>query len=398
MVYFTSQTISQSDYEALQKFKDQCNQILVSIKYASTLEDCNEINENISNIRSEYQVYRKIFDKALYPEDYESTFENLEKALDYKSYDLRQISTLTSRVGELETQVELLNQQNDRLIKQIEQLNLDIVKGKATIADLEIVVARLSGNIKQRDLLVRDLVDSLLIEFSKSSGRGSERERKSIVTKINKGNLFYNIKRTIQDNIQFTEVTQMKPADFIQMKNQHEDLSRVWKQIGPQLTNVYLNKKDKKLEIAQIDSLFGQWNDKIDDEIWRSILNLFLVKGIGLAPFNSADQFVNNISDYIDDKINNIDITGAEESFATYQIFADSIYSASIEDEWIPILLESGMLTQKDIDIIDAKIIEWNNKVTTSNTFWGFIVIAILIIVSVLVLIGRSIKPTSRPR
>ncbi|MFA7421524.1 MAG: hypothetical protein WCZ90_17705 [Melioribacteraceae bacterium] len=394
LLYVNSYTYSQSDYEELQNFKKQCSSIEESIKNAATPEECIAIRESITNLRNDYIGYKKIFDKALYPENYESTFEKIERALEYKNADLRQITTLTTRVGELETQVDQLNLQNETLLKQVEQLKIQVENGEATIADLKRAVARLSGSIKERDLLVRDLVDSLLVEFGKSSGN-TQRDKKAIITKINKGNLFYNIKRTIEDNIQFTRVTQMTSDDFNQMKNQHQDLSKMWQLIGPKLSNVYLNKKDKKLEIAQIDSLLAKWNEQMNTEIWHNIFNQFVAKGVKLVPFNNAEQFVSNINGYIDDKINSIDNASEDDALNYYKVFADTVYHSTIEKDWIPILLESNQLSQNEKDQIDVKIEEWKNVVTSSPAYWGYILVALIIIAAAVVLIRSNKKSSS---
>lgn len=385
---------SQSDYEELQNFKKQCNSIEESIKNAATPEECIAIRERIINLKNGYAGYKKIFDKALYPENYESTFDKIERTLEYKNADIRQITTLTSRVGELETQVDQLNLQNETLLKQVEQLKIQVEKGEATIADLKRAVARLSGSIKERDLLVRDLVDSLLVEFGKSSGN-NQRDKKAIITKINKGNLFYNIKRTIEDNIQFTKVTQMTANDFSQMKNQHRDLSKMWQLLGPKLSNVYLNKKNKKLEIAQIDSLLIMWNDQMNAEIWRNIFNQFVIKGVKLVPFNNAEQFVNNLNGYIDDKISNIDNASEDDALHYYKVFADTVYYPTVEKDWFPILLESNQLSQNEKEQIDVKIEEWKNAVAPTPSYLGYFIVAVIIIAAAVVLIRSNKKSSS---
>ncbi|MBX3006793.1 MAG: hypothetical protein KF816_02080 [Melioribacteraceae bacterium] len=396
MIYFNSLNIAQSDYQSLQNFKAQCKEIEESIKSASSLEEIMIIKKRLSYFRNDYLEYKNIFDNALYPENYESTIEKLEKRLEDKNANLGQISALTTRLVELETQLEHFNNLSAGLIEQIDQLKMQIEKGDATIADLKKLVVRLKRTISERDLLVHDLVDSLLVEFGKSSGDYSQKERKSIITKVNKTNMFNNIKRTIQDNIHFIKITQIKADDFTQMKHQHEDLSKVWKQIGPMLSNVYLNKKEQKVEIAQIDSLFTQWDYQISNEIWRNILDQFNAKGIELAPFLNADQFVKNISDYIDERSNSIDDTSIEESLETYKIFTDNVYYASVEEEWIPLLLDNGMLSQNEKEIIDAKIAEWKNAVTPSDTYWGYIITALLIMVGFFMLIWHNIKSKLR--
>src|SRR3989339_2159361 len=251
---------AQSDYETVQNFKRQHKQIVEAIKNAVSPDDCNIIEEKINNLRNEFEGNKALLDKALYPDNFESSFEKIESAFQSKRTDLAQINILTTQVGTLQEQVLMLNQKNEDLMKRISDLTLKSEKDQADIANLKKLVSQLRGNINQRDLLVRDLVDSLLVEFIKSPQNLSPKESQAIMSKVNNANLFYNIERTIADNIQFTKVTQMTADDYSQMKKQYTDFDKVWKQIGPRLSSVYLNKKQKKSEIAQIDSLFIQWN------------------------------------------------------------------------------------------------------------------------------------------
>jgi len=386
--------LAQSDYETLQNFKSQYKQIEESIKNVSSVDECNIISEKINNLRNDFTGNKTFLDKSLYPDNFESAFAKIEKALDVKKTDLTQISTLTTQVGSLQTQVTELNQKNEELIKQINELMLKSEKDQATITELKRLVAQLRGNINQRDLLVRDLVDSLLVAFIKSPQNLNQKESQAIMSKVNKANLFYNIERTIADNIQFTKVTQMTADDFSQMKKQYSDFDKVWKQIGPRLSSVYLNKKQKKSEIAQIDSLFIQWNDQINNGIWRSVNNLFIGKNIYLAPFNNADLFVTNVSAFIDEEIKNIGVKSKNESEDIYYTFTDSVYYKTFAKKWLPVLIENNMMTQSQKDVVEAKIEFWKKEATSSFSYWVY-VITIIIILLVVVYIFQKTKKKS---
>lgn len=388
---------AQSDYETVQNFKRQHKQIVEAIKNAVSPDDCNIIEEKINNLRNEFEGNKALLDKALYPDNFESSFEKIESAFQSKRTDLAQINILTTQVGTLQEQVLMLNQKNEDLMKRISDLTLKSEKDQADIANLKKLVSQLRGNINQRDLLVRDLVDSLLVEFIKSPQEMTQKERRVIITKINKGNLFNNIKRTIEDNIRFTNVTQMTADDFSKMKKQQRNFDKVWKQIGPRLSSVYLKEKNKKLEISQIDTLFVQWNNQMNNEIWRGIHALFMEKNINLISFNNSNQFVDKVCSFIDEQIKDLDVKSTDESEEIFYTFTDSVYFKTVEKKWIPVLLENNMMTQTEKDLIDGKINEWKNEMTPSYAYLGFIIVGVIIIAAVLYAYKKTKKASSKP-
>ena len=388
---------AQSDYETVQNFQRRHKQIIEEIKNAASADECIIIEEKINNLRNEFAENKALLDKALYPDNFESSFEKIESAFQSKRTDLTQINILTTQVGTLQEQVIVLNQKNEELMKQISELTLKSEKDQADIAKLKKLVSQLRGSINQRDLLVRDLVDSLLVVFIKSPQNLTQKERRVIVTKVNKGNLFNNVKRAIEDNINFTKVTQMTADDFSKMKKQHHDFDKVWKQIGPRLSGVYLKEKDKKLEIAQIDSLFIQWNEQINNEIWSNIHALFMEKNINLISFNSSAQFVEKVTSFIDDQIKNLGVKNYDESEEIFHTFTDSVYFKTVEKKWIPVLLENNMMTQTEKDMIDAKIREWKDEMAPSYAYIGFIIVGVIIITVILFAYKKTKKTSSKP-
>jgi hypothetical protein len=83
-------------------------------------------------------------------------------------------------------------------------------------------------------------------------------------------------------------VTQMTAEDLSEMKKQHNDFNKVWKQIGPKLSDVYLSRKDKAAEIANIDAMFSDWNARITGEMWNQVNKLFREKKIAVLLLKAA--------------------------------------------------------------------------------------------------------------
>lgn len=393
--FFAFNVNAQSDYEKTQSFKKQYKQLEDAIKNASSLEECELIHENILKLKNDFTADKVLLDKTLYPENFESSFAKIEKAVEVRKSDFTQIVELSTEVGSLKTQVTELSEENQNLIGKIKQLNLKADKDAATISSLQKLVAQLKANIQQRDLLVRDIVDSLLSEFIKTPSTLNDAEKQAIISKIDSRNLFYNIQRTIADNVQFMKVTQMLPQDLSEMKQQYKDFNKVWKQIGSKLGDVYLNRTDKAGEIANIDAMFYEWNSRINEEMWGQINKLFREKQISILPFKSGEQFVNSVNSFIDDEIKNLGVKSKDESERTYLAFTDSVYFNAVQPTWIPVLIENNMMTEANKDSIEARIGTWKEHVAPSSGFnWIYIALGavILFLIIALFLKGRN-KP-----
>lgn len=381
MLLICSSAFAQSDYEKTQNFKTRYKQLEEAIKNAVSLEECSVIESNIAKLKEDFAHDKSLLDKTLYPENFDSSFGKIEKALETRKGDFTQIVELTTEVGTLKTQVTELSEKNQNLIVQIRQLNLKGERDAATISSLQKLVAQLKSNIQQRDILVRDIVDSLLAEFVNAPSSLNEAEKQSIISKVDSRNLFYNIERTISDNIQFMKVTQLVPEDLANMKKQHKDFNKVWKQIGPKLADVYLTKRDKSMEIASIDNLFAEWNQRINEEMWSRVNKLFREKQISLLQFSSGDQFTNSAVSFIDDEIKNLGVKSSDESESVFYTFTDSVYFKTVEPMWIPILIENKMMSEANKDTIESRLAQWKDKVAPASAFnWLYIGLVAVIV------------------
>lgn len=396
-ILFINYNISaQSDYEKTQNFKKQYKELEDRIKSASSLEECLRIGNDIANLKTNFISDTNLLDKSLYPENFESSFSKIEKSLEVRKGDFTQIVELTTEVGTLKSQVTELSEKNRNLIAEIRELNLKGEKDAAAIVSLQKLVAQLKSNIQQRDELVRDIVDSLLTEFVKAPSTLNEAEKQAFITKIDSRNLFYNIERTITDNIQFMRVTQLMPEDLSEMKKQYAEFNKIWKQIGEKLGDVYLSKKEKVQEIAAIDEMFSEWNSRINEEMWAQVNKLFREKQISLLSFRSGDNFVNSVNSFIDDEIKNLGVKRQEEAEKIFFTFTDSVYFKSVQPVWIPILIENKMMTEANKDSIESRIAFWKEKVSPEEPFnWMYVILSGIIIVLLIAYFMKGKKSQS---
>lgn len=110
---------AQSDYEMVQSFKERYQKLSDGIKLATNLEDLDNLSLEIDNLKRDFSAKRGILDESLYPENFNSAFENLGSSLDLRREDFTSITVLQTEVTTLKSEVDLLNRRNNELINQI---------------------------------------------------------------------------------------------------------------------------------------------------------------------------------------------------------------------------------------------------------------------------------------
>lgn len=384
-VFVSGLNFAQSDFEIKQNFMSKYKQIEVSIEYADDEAKCTTIAGQIEKLKDEYAPNTSLLDNALYPEDFNSAFAKLSKKLSIRQTDVSQIGDLKVQVTELNDQLLKLNQENSELMYQVQSLKRSATKNAKTIDSLKYLVKRLSAKLKERDDLVMSMVDSLFQQITVIPASVNDYESNGVFKKIASTNFFENIKRSVSDNMKFMRVTILTPDDLNEIRGQQNEMSARWQKVGPSLAKVYLQNKQQATEVNQINNLFDEWKQQIDDQVWERVYNIFEKKNIHLLQFKSGDEFTNSISSFVHDEIKNYGVKGKDESDKTYALFVDSLWFKEVEPEWIPYLLNDKMISEANKDSLDSKIKEWKEKVSPSQfPLWIIYVVVGVIMVTVL--------------
>lgn len=390
---FSSAVNAQSDREKTDKFKSGVQKIADAIKNAKDVNECASIETQIEKLRTDSQADKALLDKSLYPDDFSSSIEKLSTALTLRKGDFTQIKELKTEVVGLKDQVTDLNKKNFDLIGEIRVLTLRVNKSDKVNDSLKTLVAQLRASLKERDKLVMGMVDSLLTEFTKNPSGLSETEQQGMIATIKNKNLFFNIQRTINDNIKFMEVTQLKADDISEMKKQQVKFSKLWRQIGPKLADVYLNKKENAAQVTQINSLFQSWNLLINNQLWGNVDKAFKDKNVKILPYNNGQEFSDNIKNYVQDQIKNLPTIGKDASLKEFKLLSDTVWFNNVKKDWVPVLIENGLLTEAQKDTVEANLAMWKTQVEPPFSFtWIFLALGALIVVVIAVFVIMSKK------
>ena len=376
---FLSSVVAQSDLEIVDNFKAEAASIESTIKNATSLQDMKDIPSRITALKDNYADHKELLDKSLYPDNYQTTLDKLNKDYLMRQGDFTTIDVLQTEVSALNEQVEFLNQRNNELLTQVRTLESQRDKDAKTIKKLNNLVVQLRKSIQQRDELVLSMIDSLMPPTVRDQDMLTAEDKNMIAKEEQEQNVIENVKTTIRDNIRFMQVTSLKPDDLIAIREQQEDFSAKWQKVGIKLVEVYSEDGKKAEELKQIDELFNQWYAAVTTEAWKSIDDEFSLNGIELRSFKTGNEFTTSIDMFIGDELKNLGVKSDEDSKKIYAQFADSTWFAVIQPVWMNYLIENKMLTEENKDKMESKIAEWKNALYPSN-WWIYLIIVLVVI------------------
>lgn len=389
---FINSIVAQSDLEIVENFKSDITSIENTIKNASSLEDLKDIPSRINVLKENFETYKELLDKSLYPDNYQTSIDKLNKNYLMRQGDFTTIDVLQTEVSTLNEQVEFLNQRNNELLSEVRNLETQRDKDAKTIKKLNNLVAQLRKSISQRDELVLSMIDSLMPPTVRDQDLLTSEDKSMITKEEQEQNLIENVKTTIKDNIRFMQATSLKPDDLNTIREQQEDFSNKWKKVGVKLVEVYSEDGKKAEELKEIDELFDTWYEAVKKEAWKSINDDFSINGIELRNFKNGNEFTTSVEMFIGDELKNLGVKSDEESKKVYAQFADSTWFASIQPVWMNYLIENKMLTDENKNKMESKIAEWKNALYPSN-WWIYLIIVVVLIAGGIFFFMKKRKP-----
>jgi hypothetical protein len=378
------------------RFEESIKELSLFADSAKTVQDCAEISSMLDAIEVKYAEKRDLLDRALYPDDYSKTIEKLRGKLLIRRNDLGVIETQYARIAELEIQVLGLSNKIDSLDQENEKLSNTIKRlsgNKALVDSLKMVINKLRQNLIDRDEVIFSLVDSLFLQYDKNVANMTDVEKQSVYGKLERRNVFTGLKKSVEDNLNFLRTTNLTPSDYVEIARQNSQFTSQWKGVGPKLANIYLSGKKKTDEVAQIDSLLGVWSKEVDRSNWGSLNTILTKNGMNIKPFNNGDEFTSNFAGYIDELIKNTMEEPEDVRAKQFNAFNDNVWKNNIKPTWLPVLLESGKLTEEQVQKIENAMDNWKSAVSPISPI-VYIGIAVVIIA---IIIGLAMRLRKKP-
>jgi outer membrane murein-binding lipoprotein Lpp len=382
-----------SDFQIVKGFQTKYKEILKLAQEVQTVQQCAEVSVMIDELVKEFSGDKDLLNKALYGEKFDDRVDLARVQLKRNQEKLGLIESQVTRIAELETkvrelsgQVEKLTSENAALAGDVERLGnnvrsasdgatADAAMNARMIDSLKGAIAKLQNNLRERDKLIFALVDSLFMQYDKNLASMNEVEKSGVLAKVERNNVFTNVKKTIGDNLQFLNATDLTGGDLAAMIREQQKFSAQWKAFGPKLANIYSTGKNKKNELALIDTLLSTWEEKVNATFWKQ-LNADLQKnGVQMAPVFSGERFAQELSGYMEFQ-SKVEDKAARS--AKFDSFTNSVWNGEIGKTWIPLLSEKGMLTADQKKSLEARYDAWRSSVS-GPSLWVYVLIALVL-------------------
>jgi hypothetical protein len=396
-----------SDYAIVLRYKEMTQAVSKSIELANTVQDCVEANASLDVLEKDYQPYRELLNKSIYPDGYDKTIEQLRGKLILRQRDLGVIESQMTRIAELEVQVRdlsdqvsKLNIQNDKLLGDIKQLSQNIQKlsgdlfSTATPIDsLRKMIVLLRQGLQERDQLIFALTDSLFLQYDKDVSKMKDIEKQGLMGKMERHGIINNVRRSIMNNLTFLESTQLKGSDLVSLVRQHQRFQSQWIGLAPKISTLYLSGKARRSEVIGVDSMLAVWGDKVDEALWRSLNTLCKEKGFVVKEFKNGEEFYTNLLLFLEEQIQNTAKETNDTRFKLFTNFNENLWQADLRPTWLPGLVELRKISELQSKEIDAKVEQWHSSVSPGVSWMTYVLIALCIIVIVVVSIRLFQKP-----
>ena len=382
-----------SDYATVEKFQNTVKSITKSIETATTAQECAEISSVLDATDKEFKEYKELLDNSLYPDNYLTTISDLHGRLLVRQRDLGIIETQVTHIAELEAkikelsvQIGKLNEQNDKILADVQRLSENVKKltGDAfssltPIDSLRRQIVQLRAGLAERDALIFSLVDSLFLQYDKNVTDMKDVERQGLLGKVEHHGIFANIKRSLQDNLSFIEATTLKQSDMASILKQQQQFRIQWSGIGPKLAGLYPGKQ-KKNDVALVDSMLKQWSSKVDAATWRSLNTLFKEKEVWIKEFTNGNEFSENFIAFVDAQIKNTEGQSQDARYTFFKNFDENVWTPELSP-WLVSLVDAQKITPDQKKNIDEKILEWRSAVKPGSFLWIYVGAALVLLV-----------------
>lgn len=379
-----------SDYQTVKAFETQAKNASNAIDEVQTVQECADVSLAIDRIVEEFTPSKELLDKALYGEKFDERITRLRFQLSLAQEKLGVIESQVVRIAELEEQVrvlsgevERLTGENAKLMGDVDRLSSNVKSmGEANAASgglidsLKGVIAKLQKGLKDRDQMIFALVDSLFMQYSKEVDQMADTEKRGLAIRMDRNNVVTSVKTSIENNLKFLERAELKGGDLAAILQEQQRFSSQWKGLGPKLTSLYLNSKQRAKELATVDTLLAKWSATATDAYWRGVNAAFSSRQIAVKPIASGNDLVSNLTAYVNDRMSAE--APADEKLKEFEAF-DAMWQAEMVNGWLPLMESRGDLSPEQKKLITDKVEDWRDSFAGTSPFTYALIFVVIV-------------------
>jgi hypothetical protein len=380
----------QSDLSIKNAFGTRLQILKAAIDSATTVEAMDSLKPSLDAFEITYARHADFLDKALYPQSYAGSIDEL-RGLYVLSYDrVYLIHTQGTRIADLETRITLLSSHLDSLTAERDRLFDDVRETRLSNDALREAMKRLTANLQAKDRLIFALVDSIFVPYGNDLAQAADVQKEAISRKIEKANVLARVHDIAADNVRFLEATQLQGKDFASVIDQYNQFRTRWHGLKDKLTAVAsapdaamgapgaaprkgtTTSPSAKMKTTgqAVDSMLVSWQERISAAYWPALMKEFTMHEVPLHPFNDAPGFAAAVRSYVD----SMKASGADASK-----FVNDVWKGRIDKEWRESLSKEGMLGKAEYAALDKHVSDLSSEKFDLKFLLYILIVAVIV-------------------
>lgn len=381
----TTVTAQQSDYQVVQDFRADYNELVERVDNAVSSEELSEINADIDALEADNSGHSSLIDGYIYPNSFEGKISDLRSRYAAAENNVQVIESLNEKVAELEDEMAELRDRLSALDEDSQALANRLERAAQNERRLSNLVRQYRENLENRDAFVSDLLEDLLKRYQTMDAQTQE-EIAAAAEALEDSPL--DLLRTIlAEYINLAErEAGLDSEDYLRMRAQHGYFSEVWDNVGERMASTYAAEEPVQAK-QEIDDHLDAWLASVDNKLWNALSTSFNQSGVQLPSFTSATAFNNALNTYVDEMT---EVSLGQNSEEDYEMFSNfsEFWNSTVKAEWGEFLVAGNVLSQGDIAAIDVKVGSWGQAAEpVSNLMFILFLVSLAVIIGLIVLL-----------
>ena len=354
----------QSDFATVERFRQQYELIKHQTKMATRSSQLALLNEEMDSLFTDFENHEELINKSMYPATFDDMSHQLSTDMNIGMQRLLVIENQREQLFDLNNKVFAYQQEITKLNTRSDSLRNEIATSMASEERLSGMVRSYRQQLEQRDALVFDMIDSLLMTY-----RGLENYKAlagdEVITEIgttSKDHLEW-VMSIIQENIDQASARTgyLQVEDYLRMYSLETSFERAWDQIGDKMVTVY-GGKNKEEWASNIDDKLKEWRMVTSQNMWKSIDHYLDYNEIELAAFDNRESFYTGLEDFM-----NNGISRSEDELLTTKSYQEYLklkefWNDTYKNEWNDALQDVNILSVAEVASIDQKLEKWGDE------------------------------------
>lgn len=361
LVPFTLISAQESDYEVQIQFSEQYAEIEKALKSVSSTNHIDSLRGLIFNLESDNISHQNLLDNALYPASFQSKMELLKDQTNSVEQKILIIENQNDRLSKLSTEMTYYKSEIDLLTVRTDSLKRAIASSMDSEERLSKLVKNYRTSLEQRDELILNVIDSLLVSYKGMVGKVSQENlNEASGTVSTDGNPLAFIQTIIDENTEWanTNTNTLSVEDHLRMYAVQNHFANTWELVGDKMLQAYggNNRNEWKIEI---NSGLKDWRMATSQKMWKSMDQYLEFSSVELDAFDNKGSFFNALDNFIanaQEKSKTGILTS--KNYEEYREF-EKFWSAKVKNEWSNLIQDAEILTVSQISSIDQKLDTW---------------------------------------